>query len=102
MMINRSYPLKYHDGMINDTDRTTTSLLFHENIIDVLGGFDKDRAVAFYGKFLDNMCFGLYRQNDVSKPNVDFQRDEFYNEDIQEQPPVSFGSYRIGYGYGDG
>jgi hypothetical protein len=22
---------------------------------------------------------------------VDFQRDEFYNEDIQEQPPVSFG-----------
>jgi hypothetical protein len=33
---------------------------------------------------------------------VDFQRDEFYNEDIQEQPPVSFGSYRIGYGYGDG
>jgi hypothetical protein len=58
-MINRSYPLKYHDGMINDTDRTTTSLLFHENIIDVLGGFDKDRAVAFYGKFLDNMCFRI-------------------------------------------
>jgi hypothetical protein len=31
---------------------------------------------------------------------VDFQRDEFYNEDIQEQPPVSFGS--AAYGYGDG
>jgi hypothetical protein len=62
MMINRSYPLKYHDGMINDTDRTTTSLLFHENIIDVLGGFDKDRAVAFMVSFLTICVFGLYRQ----------------------------------------
>jgi hypothetical protein len=67
---------------------------------DVLGGFDKDRAVAFMVSFLTICVFGLYRQNDVSKPNVDFQRDEFYNEDIQEQPPVSFRSYRIGYGYG--
>jgi hypothetical protein len=66
----------------------------------VLGGFDKDRAVAFMVSFLTICVFGLYRQNDVSKPNVDFQRDEFYNEDIQEQPPVSFRSYRIGYGYG--
>jgi hypothetical protein len=60
LFINNNYPLKLHDKMINDTDRTTTSLLFHENIIDALSCFNRKDAINFYSKFLDNMCFSDY------------------------------------------
>jgi hypothetical protein len=100
MMINRSYPLKYHDGMINDTDRTTTSLLFHENIIDVLGVRQRPRRCV-YGKFL-TICVSDYIDKTTFQNQTWIFSEMFYNEDIQEQPPVSFRSCRIGYGYGDG
>jgi hypothetical protein len=102
MMINRSYPLKYHDGMINDTDRTTTSLLFHENIIDVLGGFDKDRAVAFYGKFLDNMCFSDYIDKTTFQNQTWIFSEMSSIMKIFKNSHLFHSSCRIGYGYGDG
>lgn len=60
LFINNNYSLKLHDTMINDTDRTTTSLLFHENIIDELSYFNNKESVNFYNIFLDNMCFSDY------------------------------------------
>jgi hypothetical protein len=35
-LYNQDIPLKYHSQFINETDRTTISLLWHENVIDVL------------------------------------------------------------------
>jgi hypothetical protein len=45
---------------MNDTDRTIVGLLWHENIIDVLGKVKKEESIPFYLKILDNMCFADY------------------------------------------
>ena len=45
---------------MNETDRTIVGLLWHENIIDVLGKAEKNVSIPFYIKQLDNMCFSDY------------------------------------------
>jgi hypothetical protein len=55
-LLNTSYPLKEHNTIINETDRTSVGLLFHENVIDVL----KSSDTSIYSKLLDNMCFADY------------------------------------------
>ena len=45
---------------MNETDRTSVGLLFHENIIDVLNNIDKKDSIVFYLKFLENICFADY------------------------------------------
>ena len=41
-LINNHYPIDDHLTIMNETDRTIVGLLWHENIIDVLGKLDKD------------------------------------------------------------
>jgi hypothetical protein len=45
---------------MNETDRTIVGLLWHENIIDVLGKMKKEESIPFYLNMLDNMCFADY------------------------------------------
>lgn len=44
---------------INDTDKTTVSLLYHENIIDYINSSNKIN-INTYTKILQNFCFGDY------------------------------------------
>ena len=59
-LINTNYPIEDHLTIMNETDRTIVGLLWHENIIDVIGKLDKDESIPFYLKILDNMCFADY------------------------------------------
>ena len=59
-LINNSYELGDHNLIMNETDRTIVGLLWHENVIDVLGKVDKDEAIPIYCKMLDNICFSDY------------------------------------------
>jgi DNA polymerase III delta prime subunit len=59
-LINNNYPIEDHLTIMNETDRTIVGLLWHENIIDVLGKIKKDNAIPFYLEILDNMCFADY------------------------------------------
>ena len=59
-LINNNYPIEDHLTIMNETDRTIVGLLWHENIIDVLGKIKKDDAIPFYLDILDNMCFADY------------------------------------------
>ena len=45
---------------MNETDRTSVGLLWHENIIDVLEKTKKKVSIPFYIKQLDNICFADY------------------------------------------
>jgi hypothetical protein len=45
---------------MNETDRTSVGLLFHENIIDVLEEIPKNTAIPFYLQMLENICFADY------------------------------------------
>ena len=59
-LINNNYAIEDHLTIMNETDRTIVGLLWHENIIDVLGKVNKNEAIPFYLKILDNMCFADY------------------------------------------
>lgn len=59
-MINAPYSLEQHLSVMNETDRTIIGLLWHENIIDVLGKMKKSESIPFYLNVLDNICFSDY------------------------------------------
>ena len=46
--------------LMNETDRTSVGLLYHENIIDQIEDMDKDTSIVFYNKILNNICFSDY------------------------------------------
>ena len=59
-LINNNFPLEDHKVLMNETDRTTVGLLWHENIIDVLAKFKKEESLPFYQRVLENICFADY------------------------------------------
>jgi hypothetical protein len=59
-LLNNSYKLNEHMELMNETDRTSVGLLFHENIIDVLEELPKKDTIPFYNNILNNICFADY------------------------------------------
>jgi nicotinamide riboside kinase len=59
-LLNEYVCLNEHNKVINDTDRTSVGLLWHENIIDFIEPFDKKKTIPFYLEQLDNICFADY------------------------------------------
>jgi len=59
-LINNCYNFREHNSIMNETDRTSIGLLWHENIIDTLEKIDKKNAIPFYIKQLENICFADY------------------------------------------
>jgi hypothetical protein len=94
-LINSHYPIEEHLTIMNETDRTIVGLLWHENIIDVLGKLDKDEAIPFYLKILDNMCFAdyidritfqkqIWQFNEMSSLIKTFKNNQLYHELFQQ------------------
>jgi hypothetical protein len=59
-LLNNYFPIQNHNNIINETDRTSIGLLWHENIIDVIDKIDKQQSIPFYLEQLDNICFADY------------------------------------------
>ena len=59
-LLNNLYNINEHSLLMNETDRTSVGLLFHENIIDVLKKQNIDGVIPFYCELLDNICFSDY------------------------------------------
>ena len=59
-LLNKFFTIDEHTSVMNETDRTSVALLFHENIIDVIGKFPKDIGINFYIHILNNICFSDY------------------------------------------
>lgn len=59
-LFHKDVDIKEHNVFMNETDRTTVALLWHENIGSVLSKFSSDKSFPFYTKLLDNMCFADY------------------------------------------
>jgi len=59
-LINNYYNLNDHTNIMNEPDRTSVGLLWHENIIDLIDKLDKTDSIPFYIKQLDNICFSDY------------------------------------------
>ena len=52
--------IQEHNTFMNETDRTTVALLWHENVVDKLEKLPRKDAFPFYLKMLQNMCFADY------------------------------------------
>ena len=59
-LLNNIYKIDDHSLLMNETDRTSVALLFHENIIDLFKGNNNDEIINFYIGILDNICFSDY------------------------------------------
>jgi hypothetical protein len=59
-LLNNKYSLNDINDLLNETDKTSIALLFHENIIDVLAKLPKNKSIQIYQEILDNICFGDY------------------------------------------
>ena len=59
-LMNMEYPISDHNVLINETDRTTIGLLWHENIIDLFEKMPIHVSAPFYKIVLDNICQADY------------------------------------------
>ena len=90
-LINNHHPIENHLTIMNETDRTIVGLLWHENIIDILGKIKKEDAIPFYLNILDNMCFAdyidritfqkqIWQFNEMSSLIKTFKNNSIYHE----------------------
>jgi hypothetical protein len=59
-LLKDPYLFEQHNVLINEPDRTSIGLLWHENIIDVIEHMDKKESIPFYLSQLNNICFSDY------------------------------------------
>jgi hypothetical protein len=59
-LIQDKIPLEEHSIFMNETERTTVALLWHENIVNPLSQFPIHSTFPFYETILKNMCFADY------------------------------------------
>ena len=59
-LFNKKHNINEHLLLMNETDRTSVGLLFHENIIDVLNLYDEKEKINIYFEILNNICFSDY------------------------------------------
>ena len=58
-LITHPFRMDDHNVLMNETDRTTVALLWHENIVDVIPP-EPQQSLPFYLRFLDNICYSDY------------------------------------------
>lgn len=93
-LITEKYEFSQHLKLINETDRTTVGLNFHENIVNFLDNDEK--SMSFYIKFLENMCFSdyidritfqkqIWQFNEMSSLIKNFKNNKIYHEYFSEK-----------------
>jgi len=97
-LLNNKYSINDHIVIMNETDRTSVGLLFHENIIDVIEDTDKKESIPFYIKILKNICFADYIDritfqkqiwifNEMSSLLKTFYNNKIYHDQYGPNPP---------------
>jgi DNA polymerase III delta prime subunit len=96
-LINEPYHIDNHLTIMNETDRTIVGLLWHENIIDVIGKMKMNEALPFYLKMLDNVCFAdyidritfqkqIWQFNEMSSLIKTFKNNKLYHDTFKKKP----------------
>jgi DNA polymerase III delta prime subunit len=95
-LINNYYNIDEHVNIMNETDRTSVGLLWHENIIDVIDKYDKKQSVSFYINQLDNICFAdyidritfqkqIWQFNEMSSLIKTFKNNKLYHDSFSKK-----------------
>ena len=97
-LINKYYNIDEHTSIMNETDRTSVGLLWHENIIDVLEKINKKDSIPFYINQLENICFAdyidritfqnqIWQFNEMSSLIKTFKNNKIYHEYFNKKKP---------------
>lgn len=100
-LINNNYDIDDHLTIMNETDRTIVGLLWHENIIDVLGKIKKEESVPLYLELLNNMCFAdyidritfqkqIWQFNEMSSLIKTFKNNKIYHDGVLTKKKQKF------------
>ena len=95
-LINQPFTMEEHLTLMNETDRTIVGLLWHENIIDVLGKMKKEQSIPFYLNILQNMCFAdyidritfqkqIWQFNEMSSLIKTFKNNKIYHDSFKKK-----------------
>ena len=95
-LINNYYTLNQHNTIMNETDRTSIGLLWHENIIDIIEKIDKKKSIPFYIQQLENICFSdyidritfqkqIWQFNEMSSLIKTFKNNKLYHDYFQKK-----------------
>jgi len=95
-LINNHYDLNSHNNIMNETDRTIVGLLWHENIVDVLGTKPIKESFPFYTEILNNICFSdyidritfqkqIWQFNEMSSLIKTFYNNKIYHDTFQKK-----------------
>jgi len=95
-LINQPFTIEEHLTLMNETDRTIVGLLWHENIIDVLGKMKKEQSIPFYLNILQNMCFAdyidritfqkqIWQFNEMSSLIKTFKNNKIYHDSFKKK-----------------
>jgi DNA polymerase III delta prime subunit len=90
-LLNNYYTIDKHNNIMNDNDRTSVGLLWHENIIDSLEKLNKKDSIPIYIKQLENICFSdyidritfqkqIWQFNEMSSLIKTFKNNKMYHE----------------------
>jgi len=96
-LINTPYSINDHLTIMNETDRTIVGLLWHENIIDVIGKMKKNVSIPFYINLLNNMCLAdyidritfqkqIWQFNEMSSLIKTFKNNKLYHDSFKKKP----------------
>ena len=97
-LLTRKYNMTDHNKLMNETDRTTVALLWHENIVDYMPK-DPRKSLPFYQRFLDNTCFSdyidritfqnqIWHFNEMSSLMKTFNNNRIFHKVFPEKPPT--------------
>jgi DNA polymerase III delta prime subunit len=95
-LFNNNYNISDHCSIMNETDRTSVGLLWHENIIDLLEKDSVNISLPFYSKLLDNICFAdyidritfqkqIWQFNEMSSLIKTFKNNKLYHEQFNKK-----------------
>ena len=100
-LLNNPISLSQHNLFINETDRTTVSLLWHENIANLLSQHPISQSFPFYCTLLNNMCYAdyigritfqsqIWQFNEMTSLIKTFYNNQLYHEQFPVTPkPIS-------------
>ena len=86
-------------ALLNETDRTIISMLWHENVADLLDKLPARTAVPLYGDVLNNLCFAdyidritfqkqIWQFNEMSSLIKTFYTNYLLHQRLEKQPKV--------------
>jgi len=95
-LINNGHNINEHSTIMNETDRTIVGLLWHENIIDVLGKMKPNVSIPIYLKLLNKICFAdyidritfqkqIWQFNEMSSIIKTFNNNKIYHDSVKKK-----------------